>query len=348
MDSIEIKIGDYPVIFTKQSVSFSGSEFFYGKMSNITHHAEPIPCYEFTYEGVQEKLFYNEKSAKVVNSVFQQVIALNQKKEASAVSEPVKTAVSAEPAAPAVTENTETHMQQIQETPVSEPTFTSEPAFTEEASVLDEPPIKKTGSKKKVVINIIIAVVLVAIVAGIVVFTQRKHSDSEPVPQESTPATTEPVAAPADRNSYEEGTYQVGTDLPEGVYLIEGSGYLSVSSDGSSSLDSVITNANYTNRTFIQVENGQYLTFQGTAKAVDKAEPYANTDVLTDGMYLAGKDFPAGEYTLTAEGDAYVAIMTDAKGVIDSITSNFNFSNTETITVEDGQFLELKNCRIEL
>lgn len=342
MDSIEIKIGDYPVIFTKQSVSFSGSEFFYGKMSNITHHAEPIPCYEFTYEGVQEKLFYNEKSAKVVNSVFQQVIALNQKKEASAAAEASQTFVPDKPVAPAAPENTETQTQQIQETPVSEP------AFAEEASALADPPAKKTGSKKKVVINIIIAVILVAIVATIVVFTQRKHSDSAPAPQESTPATTEPAAAPVDRDAYEEGTYQVGTDLPEGVYLIEGSGYLSVSSDGSSSLDSVITNANYTNRTFIQVENGQYLTFQGTAKAVDKAEPYANTEVLTDGMYLAGKDFPAGEYTLTAEGDAYVAIMTDAKGVIDSITSNFNFSNTETITVEDGQFLELKNCRIEL
>lgn len=362
MDSIEIKIGEHTVTFHKQSVEFSGSEYFYGKMSDIVHRTEPIPCYEFTYDGQREALYYNLKNEKIVTSVFDQVIALNRQKEAAAAppeaeapaekvqdspdfaaanpSEPVSDTLSGGSAEPADEPAQNPAEQTVPEVPGG---FPENGESTAEYLIPQEKLTEKPKSSKKIIIAVVIAVVIIAAAIAGVVLNSKDSSDDAP------PAATAPSATSSEEKGiYQSGTYHVGVDLPKGVYLITGSGYLSVSTDKSGTLENMITNANYTNRYFIQVDTDQYLTFSGKAQLASDAPAYANTETLVPGMYLVGKDLPAGKYTVKDDGDAYVAVMRDAKGTIDSIISNSNFTDSETITVKDGQFIELKNCKIEL
>lgn len=61
---------------------------------------------------------------------------------------------------------------------------------------------------------------------------------------------------------YEEGMYRVGIDIPSGEYNIQsknGMGYMAILSDASGSIDSIITNDNFTNNKYVTVTEGQYL-----------------------------------------------------------------------------------------
>lgn len=66
-----------------------------------------------------------------------------------------------------------------------------------------------------------------------------------------------------------------------------------------------------------------------------------------EGMYLVGKDIPAGTYllkTTSAEYGGYYARCKDASGEITSIIANDNFTNTAYITVNNGEYLQLTRC----
>lgn len=61
------------------------------------------------------------------------------------------------------------------------------------------------------------------------------------------------------------GTYKIGTDLPAGEYLFfaKGMGYIEVSSNSRGTFDSIITNDNLMEDSYITVEDGQYLKLSG-------------------------------------------------------------------------------------
>lgn len=145
------------------------------------------------------------------------------------------------------------------------------------------------------------------------------------------------------------GMYKVGTDIPAGEYVIVGSGYLEVSSDSSGSFSSIVANDNYKNRTIISVLDGQYLTFSGRAYTWDEAPPVdTSSGKLLDGMYLVGRDFPAGEYKVVPSGFGYLEVSSDSTGSFTSIVSNDNFDTERYITVQDGQYLKLNRCSLVL
>lgn len=70
-----------------------------------------------------------------------------------------------------------------------------------------------------------------------------------------------------------------------------------------------------------------------------------------EGMYLVGKDIPAGTYLLTATNSlfsGYYERCKDASGEFTSIISNDNFSTTVYVTVQDGEYLKLNRCEAVL
>ena len=147
--------------------------------------------------------------------------------------------------------------------------------------------------------------------------------------------------------TYEAGTYKVGSDLPAGEYLIEGTGYFEIDKDSSGSFESILANDNYINRTYITVSDGQYVEFEGTAIPVNEAPAYSK-DTYEEGMYKIGKDLPAGEYKLESidGSSAYLEVGSDSTHTFESIVSNDNFSGQKYITVSDGQYLKLNGCTI--
>lgn len=71
------------------------------------------------------------------------------------------------------------------------------------------------------------------------------------------------------------------------------------------------------------------------------------SDVVIDaGMYIVGKDIPAGLYKLVSEsGSGYWERLKNASGSFDAIIANGFFDgNTSYVEVKDGEYFKLSMC----
>ena len=155
------------------------------------------------------------------------------------------------------------------------------------------------------------------------------------------------------------GVYVVGRDIDEGLYFLQGNP--STESEcylfdpegfGTYSMDAAVT---YTGNYFADLEDGQVVVFMPSSASMlmipaDQADfqpqaPYAS------GLYRVGQDIPAGTYSIAVSPDAprnasqdYAAyVMKDLDFDDDSITDSKPLlrGSTQTITVENGEWLEL-------
>lgn len=83
MKTIELKAGQQIAQFTTKSVTFDGKEFFYSRMSNLTHDPATQKYY-FTYDGESKILPYEAKDAQILTAIFSQVLKLQTAKAAQA------------------------------------------------------------------------------------------------------------------------------------------------------------------------------------------------------------------------------------------------------------------------
>ena len=83
MKTIELKAGQQIAQFTTKSVTFDGKEFFYSRMSNLTHDPATQKYY-FTYDGESKILPYEDKDAQILTAIFSQVLKLQAAKAAQA------------------------------------------------------------------------------------------------------------------------------------------------------------------------------------------------------------------------------------------------------------------------
>ena len=83
MTTIELKAGQQIAQFTTKSVTFDGKEFFYSRMSNLTHDPATQKYY-FTYDGESKILPYEAKDAQILTAIFSQVLKLQAAKAAQA------------------------------------------------------------------------------------------------------------------------------------------------------------------------------------------------------------------------------------------------------------------------
>ena len=146
------------------------------------------------------------------------------------------------------------------------------------------------------------------------------------------------------QNSFSDGHYKVGTDIPAGEYIIIGSGYFCVSSDSND--ENIIFNDNFKNNSIITLNEGEYFRLsRGTAYPFDMyTQANALDTSLSGGMYKIGTHLPSGEYCLQADGNGYYCIYSDSRH--DDIVNNENFTGSTYVTVSDGQYLLLSNCHI--
>lgn len=87
MQPIKLQVNGNPLIFTGQSLTFAGREFLYSKMSDIAHRGGENPAFVFTYEEKRLAMPYNPKDKDTIMRLFQQVIAMNRKREEQAAKE---------------------------------------------------------------------------------------------------------------------------------------------------------------------------------------------------------------------------------------------------------------------
>lgn len=172
-------------------------------------------------------------------------------------------------------------------------------------------------------------------------------SQPAPAPKPTPPA---PAAATVD---YPPGMYKVGTDLPPGEYALvaeDSSCYFQVTKDSSGSFESIVCNDNFANRSIITVKSGQYITVTGARVVPFKqaAKPQVVDGLLPEGMYKAGRDFPAGEYKAIADGSGYIEVAKNSLHNLESIISNDNFEGERYIKVATGQYLKLNSASLKM
>lgn len=227
--------------------------------------------------------------------------------------------------------------------------MTDQPTRAKKQKTWDEltPKEKKTGITTLVILAIIIFGAIGSFTGG------TKNTTTDPISSGSSVSTqdsetkkAEPVIA---QKGIAGGMYKVGTDMQAGEYIIVGSGYLQISSDSSGSFESIVENDNYTNRTIILINNGQYVKFSGRAYTPAEAPKVdASSGMLPAGKYKVGVDLPAGEYKLTPSGSGYYGLSTSASESMDVLVSNDNFDTDIYLTVQDGQYLKLSRASIKL
>jgi hypothetical protein len=142
------------------------------------------------------------------------------------------------------------------------------------------------------------------------------------------------------------GRYEVGVDIPPGEYVIFGSGYMSVSSDAAGV--NIMANDIYRNMRYITVKERTYFEFgDGKAYPLESA-PVADVSsgILSEGMYKAGRDIPAGEYKVSALTSGFWTVYGDSSG--GSIVAIENFEEDSLVTVRDGEYLQLRGCELYL
>lgn len=163
-----------------------------------------------------------------------------------------------------------------------------------------------------------------------------------------------PSNAVVDDGSIKEGTYKVGTDLSAGEYVIitnnSEQGYMQITKDSTGTFDSIISNENIANRTYVTVNDTEYLTVKNAKiYPLDKAPKIdTSSGTLSDGMYKVGTDIQAGEYKINSPSNGYIEITSGSRHTLDGIISNDNFTGDKYITIQDGQYMKLHNATLTL
>ena len=155
--------------------------------------------------------------------------------------------------------------------------------------------------------------------------------------------------------------YRVGAgqDIEAGRYFFEGSmdeeGYFTVfASNGSSGGYDVKSVFTYFGNYFADLEEGDLVVFMGAGD--DRMYPADQADFKPEapyksGLYHVGTDIPAGAYAITVQDEAAaVADQDSAAYVMNSLnfdgdtiidTKYVLKGGTQTVTVKDGEWLEL-------
>ncbi len=183
----------------------------------------------------------------------------------------------------------------------------------------------------------------------------------KPTEKPTEEPTKEPTATPEptpSHTTYKEGSYKIGTDMPEGEYklfaksTLLGFSYFEVTKDSSGELSSIISNDNFYNFTYITVYEGQYLNFSDAiAIPSDEAPVYEIVDgKYISGMYKVGVDIPAGEYKVISDSDSYGYFErnSNSEHSLYRIIANDNFENNKYVTINEGEYFTLSNAYINV
>ena len=160
------------------------------------------------------------------------------------------------------------------------------------------------------------------------------------------------------------GIYQIGVDIPEGLYIFipemsDGHGVEGVYADPECENQISSAYVHFDGTRIAYISGNGYLDFSWcTAYNLDMYPDIVNDPHKTDGMFIVGRDIPAGTYRLVGydeyEGEAewYVYSSINAVGAVIKESGTLdNYDDYydkyyDRITLKDGEYFELRNCII--
>lgn len=190
----------------------------------------------------------------------------------------------------------------------------------------------------------------------------------------AAPITGDISGQTGDIKVYESGTYTVGTDVPAGLYAIYSQSDVigaRLRQDGfehsygiqkidnaffvelSSGQKKIITPRWFQSNIYVELKDGQTLTFSHSSMTA--AEVYYGTrdPFLQDGMFLVGKDLPAGTYKIACdkghENDNWASYMILREPMTDLAEADAEGDipkHLMSVTLKEGQYLQLEHCHL--
>ncbi len=154
---------------------------------------------------------------------------------------------------------------------------------------------------------------------------------------------------------YPEGYYEVGVNIPAGEYVLlsasEWSSYYEIRSNADfDSYDDMIDYCYFTYNAIIRLEDGQFLNLNNCSASPIEEMPQIS--FLSGEMFKVGYHIPAGTYRISMSEDSYyygtcyiLSAPTDNYDVVLSSVTVYDGEDA-TITVQDGQYVQLKGCYI--
>ena len=159
-------------------------------------------------------------------------------------------------------------------------------------------------------------------------------------------------------------TYVGGENLPAGLYVL----YSTSPYGGNFHYEFVGTgntisqHSSFSKHIYLEVEEGDELTFERCyAVAAEDVQPFEPVDgIYEEGMYLVGRDIPAGEYTLVYTGKSLASSMIlfddrgyferteDAKKGSKGILDTEVFSEDINISINEGEYIFFRLSYIEV
>ncbi|MDE6781121.1 MAG: hypothetical protein K2J40_06660 [Ruminococcus sp.] len=160
------------------------------------------------------------------------------------------------------------------------------------------------------------------------------------------------------------GTYQIGVDMPEGLYIFipefsDNHGVQGVYSDPECQNQISSAYVHFDGTRIAEISGNGYVEFSwATAYNLDMHPEIMNDPYESDGMFIVGRDIEAGTYILEETGDMseyaewYIYSGINSVGtVLKESGQLYSYGDymeniTNEITLNDGEFLELHNCHI--
>ncbi|MCW6660521.1 hypothetical protein NHG25_08520 [Aerococcaceae bacterium NML191292] len=154
------------------------------------------------------------------------------------------------------------------------------------------------------------------------------------------------------------GKHKVGTKLEAGEYkLFAKDNFAYFALLGDSNGKDIIANQIFDTQTYVTVRDGQFLELrdcvavkfnENDKKLMESIKATKFTSVAFGGTFKVGFDIPANEYEVESIDDdmSYWSILTSSD--THDIDSNEIFEGSSYVTVEDGQYLELRDAKIPL
>lgn len=163
---------------------------------------------------------------------------------------------------------------------------------------------------------------------------------------------------------FPEGTYQIGVDIPEGLYLFvpdmaDGRGVEGVYSDPECENQISSAYVHFDGSRIAELSGNGYVEFSwATAYNLDMHPEIVNDPFSHDGMFIVGRDIPAGTYNLIPYGEFgeygewYIYSCINAVGAVPKSSGvinegdGYNDNVVSKITLNDGEIFELRDCVI--
>lgn len=160
------------------------------------------------------------------------------------------------------------------------------------------------------------------------------------------------------------GTYQIGVDIPEGLYIFipdlsDNHGIQGVYSDPECENQISSAYVHFDGTRIAEISGNGYLDFSwATAYDLDMHPEIVNNPYEQDGMFIVGRDIEAGTYTLEEKdgiseyAEWYIYSSINAVSTVPKESGQLYSSDgyeenvTNEIALNDGEILELHNCII--